>query len=262
MRTPSASDLLDAWDRGATLPSVERLSPLLVEATGRRTTELSELRLGERNRLLVELRQRLFGASMRMVVDCPSCGLALELVLATGTLLAADNPSADGPSAGGMSRGHQPSVVDAGVIIVEVDGYQARCRPLRTADLVGAASAGSLAAARQMLIERAVLTAVHEDAPVAVGGLPSAVVDAIAKALARSDPLADVEVPIDCEACGTSWTRPFDIADYLWRELDGWAVALLTDVHVLASAYGWTEPTVLALSPTRRRHYLELIADG
>jgi hypothetical protein len=45
----------------------------------------------------------------------------------------------------------------------------------------------------------------------------------------------------------------------VWAELQARATALLADVHVLASAYGWTEPQVLSLSPERRAAYLELI---
>jgi hypothetical protein len=50
----------------------------------------------------------------------------------------------------------------------------------------------------------------------------------------------------------------FDVADYLWQELHAWAKDVLRSVHALAVAYGWREADVLALSPTRRRIYLEL----
>jgi hypothetical protein len=33
----------------------------------------------------------------------------------------------------------------------------------------------------------------------------------------------------------------------------------LRDVHELASAYGWRESEILALSPQRRQAYLELV---
>jgi hypothetical protein len=32
------------------------------------------------------------------------------------------------------------------------------------------------------------------------------------------------------------------------------------DVHALASAYGWSEREILALSDTRRRLYLEMVS--
>ena len=42
-------------------------------------------------------------------------------------------------------------------------------------------------------------------------------------------------------------------ARFLLRRLDGQAGQLLREVHVLARAYGWREPDVLALTPRRRR---------
>jgi hypothetical protein len=35
---------------------------------------------------------------------------------------------------------------------------------------------------------------------------------------------------------------------------------LLAEVHVLAGAYGWSEDAILALSPSRRQHYIALVA--
>ena len=45
----------------------------------------------------------------------------------------------------------------------------------------------------------------------------------------------------------------------LWSEIHAWARQLLRDVHALARAYGWREADILALSPTRRGIYLELL---
>ncbi len=52
---------------------------------------------------------------------------------------------------------------------------------------------------------------------------------------------------------------PFDILSYLWTEIEDWAQRLLVDVHTLAVSYGWSERDILALSPRRRRMYLELL---
>ncbi|MFD0428254.1 hypothetical protein ACFQ60_09340 [Streptomyces zhihengii] len=73
--------------------------------------------------------------------------------------------------------------------------------------------------------------------------------------------MADVTLSIACPECGEATPAELDITSYLWTELDTWARDLLLDVHLLASAYGWSEPEILALSPTRRRYYLELCAD-
>ena len=53
---------------------------------------------------------------------------------------------------------------------------------------------------------------------------------------------------------------PLDVAAFFWTELNAWAVRLLREIHALASAYGWREADILALSPKRRDLYLELIS--
>ena len=77
--------------------------------------------------------------------------------------------------------------------------------------------------------------------------------------MAAADPQADVELALSCPACGHAWPAAFDIASFLWTEVDAWARVLLHEIHALASAYGWREADILALSPRRRRAYLELI---
>jgi len=51
----------------------------------------------------------------------------------------------------------------------------------------------------------------------------------------------------------------FDILTYLWSEIEDWAQRLLLEVHTLALAYGWSERDILAMSPRRRRLYLEMV---
>ena len=77
--------------------------------------------------------------------------------------------------------------------------------------------------------------------------------------MSAADPQADVELALACQSCGATWSAPFDIAGFLWAEIHAWAQQLLRDVHLLARAYGWREPDVLALSPVRRNLYLELM---
>ena len=72
---------------------------------------------------------------------------------------------------------------------------------------------------------------------------------------------ADAEISIEliCPECGTSRSVDLDIGRFLWTEIRSAAMRLMRDVHVLASAYGWQESAILAMSDTRRRTYLEMI---
>ena len=61
---------------------------------------------------------------------------------------------------------------------------------------------------------------------------------------------------------GREWQAAFDIATYLGRETDNWVAHVLQEVDRLARAYGWREADILAMTATRRRAYLELLAQG
>ena len=95
-------------------------------------------------------------------------------------------------------------------------------------------------------------------APLCADGLPDAVVTAIADCMALADPQADVQFALECPACGHSWQALFHIASFLWTEIHVWAQRILRDIGQLASAYGWSETDVLALTPTRRKIYVAL----
>ncbi|MGW0209347.1 hypothetical protein ACWDZ8_27315, partial [Streptomyces sp. NPDC003233] len=96
---------------------------------------------------------------------------------------------------------------------------------------------------------------------VAAEALPEHVRRRVAQAAAAADPAADIRLNLACPACGHAASAELDIASYLWAELDAWARGTLQDVHLLAGHYGWSESEILALSPLRRRYYLELCAD-
>jgi hypothetical protein len=78
--------------------------------------------------------------------------------------------------------------------------------------------------------------------------------------MAEADALGDVQLALTCPQCGHEWQAPFDIASFLWTEINAWAHRTLQDVHELARAYGWREADILALSPWRRQVYLEMIS--
>ena len=120
------------------------------------------------------------------------------------------------------------------------------------------ATLADAASARGALIEACVVEARTGDAAVPPDALPDDVIARVAQAMAEADPQAAPVVALGCPSCGHAWEAGFDIAAFLCRELDAWARRLLLDVHVLARRYGWTEGDVLALSPARRRAYLEL----
>ena len=69
--------LLDAWERGLGETPGERALTLL-ESASPETHALHELPVGARDRRLLELRRRLFGAAVFAIASCEHCGAAIE----------------------------------------------------------------------------------------------------------------------------------------------------------------------------------------
>jgi hypothetical protein len=105
-------------------------------------------------------------------------------------------------------------------------------------------------AARRELLRRCVPHADLDDA---------ALVDSLDAEMARQDPGAAIELQLCCPHCGREQAVLFDIVAYLCDEIADWAQQTLADVHLLARAYGWSERDILALTPARRRSYVQMV---
>jgi hypothetical protein len=78
--------------------------------------------------------------------------------------------------------------------------------------------------------------------------------------MARADPRAEIQIELSCPACQNRRSIIFDVLSYLWSEIDDWARRLVMEVHTLASAYGWSESDIMAMSARRRHLYLQVLS--
>ncbi|TCO70119.1 hypothetical protein [Rhodovulum euryhalinum] len=81
-------------------------------------------------------------------------------------------------------------------------------------------------------------------------------------ALAEADPLGDLELSGACPGCGGDIAEPLVLETFLVTELAREAGRLMDEIHVLALAYNWTEPDIMALPAGRRRHYIARIREA
>ncbi len=226
----SAAQLLSVWEHGALRHPLDRALLLFAVAEpGLAPDALADAPLGACNAALMRLRRDCFGAAIPAWTDCPACGerMSFELDLAQ---LPAMTPVPD---------------------VVEVEGHRFRCP--------GARQLGALAdcpdadeAARRLLLS---CIADEAQAPADNAMLDQLLVHA-EHAIEAADPWADVAVDYQCPACGHAGEAAFDIASYLWEEIEAHASRLLDEVHLLASSYGWREDEILALGDLRRAAYL------
>jgi hypothetical protein len=117
----------------------------------------------------------------------------------------------------------------------------------------------SAARARMLLLERCVLAIDRGGAAVPVQSAPPALLDAVVTHMGQSDPQGDLQLTFNCPSCADQREIAFDVASFFWTEIEAWASRTFRDVHALASAYGWREADILAMSPWRREQYLDLV---
>jgi hypothetical protein len=246
---PSAADLLSAWEWGLPRSIPERGLALLAAVLPETTDErLRHLTVGARDVQLLLARRALFGGDLECVGTCPACSAMLELGISVDDLVGVTSVDADS----------DPEL--------EAEGWRVCFRLVDSDDLIAAASTQDPVRARDVLLRRCVIEAVAPDGQLVDGEAPRALPPEVERALfaemERRDAAARLELQLSCPDCGEQWTAPFDALGYLWAEVDGWATRTLREIHLLASAYGWPERDVLALSAWRRAAYLSMTGNG
>jgi hypothetical protein len=240
MRPLTDHELLDAWERGLARPPLERAITLLAAALPETPpAALADLRMGERDARLLTLRELTFGSRLSALADCPECQARLEINFATSDI-----------------KVEPPTPLEN--LEFAHAGYTCRVRLPRTRDLARLEASTALEA-RRKLLESCILEARLHGEEIPPDHIPEGVATALAEEMAEADPQADVRLALECPDCGQKWSTSFDILSYFWSEISAWASGVLRDVHVLASAYGWSEREILGLGARRRWLYLEIL---
>lgn len=238
MRSLSASELLEVWERGAGEHSVDRALTLLSACCGEPRTTLASLSIGQRDARLLQIYERLFGASLEAFAECPECGERLEYRLSVSELAS-------------------PRASEEVPLTLKTEEISFRLRLPNSLDLQAVSGCSDAEAARKLLLERCVVE-VEGGPGLQLGSLPEATLDKIASCLTQADPQAETLIDLTCCACRHSWQVALEIETFLWVKITALAKRLLREVHSLAQAYGWCEHDILALTARRRQTYLEM----
>lgn len=242
MRPLSADGLLTAWERGRGLPPVQQALLLLEAACPEESSEaLAACSIGQRDSALLDLRQQMLGPGMECTANCPACGERLEFSLQVPELIAQAEPH------------------PGGVLSTASGGFEVSFRLPNSLDLASLPASASAAQGARHLLRSCLLEARQQGAAKTVADLPEEVAEAIASAMEKAEPQANLTLRLACPACRHGWLSPFDIVTFFWAEIEAWAERLLYDVHTLASAYGWSESEILHLSAWRRQRYLDWV---
>ncbi|HXI26412.1 MAG TPA: hypothetical protein VNG71_21340 [Pyrinomonadaceae bacterium] len=238
----NAATLLAAWERALPQSPVQRGLTLLATAWPEKSVEQwANVSIGERDGYLLRLRDEVFGCDLEGTTVCPMCRERLHLTFGSDAIRAQVLQASTGKSS----------------LRLEASGYELDYRLPTSADLIEVAAAAD-SNGREVLLRRCV-TASRGGARIDPVSLPTQIVSAVTEGMTQADPQAEIRIDLTCPACPHHWSTIFDILSYLWSEIDDWAQRLLLEVHALASAYGWGEGEIIAMSARRRHLYLGML---
>ena len=241
MHALAARDIIELWETAQHRHPVDRALALLTAAEPQHTRdELAALPLGERDRRLLALRAQSFGDRLSGHSACPRCNERVEFDLSCRAL-------------------QSPAAASAGERSLRVENYTVRVRALDSFDLAAAADTPDVAETRRILLRRCLIEARCNDEPINADALPEAVNEFVAEAALAADPQAECLLDLTCPACAHRWQSLLDIVHIIWTEISARAQRLLSEVHLLARAYGWHEDDILAMHPARRAAYLQRV---
>jgi hypothetical protein len=241
MKTPSAKELLYAWERCAGRPPLQRALVLLEAAADTGDADPAAYSIGERDRRLLELRESLFGQEMTAVATCKECSGRVEVAFQVRDVLFPTTHTTLRFSSGDYAlEARLPNSTD----LIELQSGPAGTTPQPS-----------------RLLARCLLRAERAGQAIAAEALPEEIRAVVSERMAEADPQAQVVLKLQCDRCGHAWREDFHIDAFLWSEVNAWAGRLLNEVHQLACAYGWSETQILELGPLRRNLYLNLVAE-
>jgi len=229
--------LLLAWERGNKLREPWRALALLQLALPEWDhAALAALPLAERNALLLRLRAETFGDQLQSFAVCPCCSAQLEIAL--------------------NARDIERQLESPPEETWQENGRELRMRPATSNDLAVLAQVPLELQPRTLLEQTLTMHAADNEIEESTDELPPAWLERFD----RLNASAEVRVRVACAACSQQPLLDIDIACYLWREIALAARRLLAEIHLLARSYGWSEQSILAMSPTRRGAYLEMLS--
>jgi hypothetical protein len=236
MRAFSNAEFLSLWEDGRPLHSLDRgLLAIRALGSGPGAGNAADWPLGHRNLALAQLHRDCFGPQLQGWTECSRCGEKLEFQLDCLSLIERQ-----------LHVSNEPVVVN---------GCAFRAPTSR--DLARIAGERDPESAASLLIEACRLPIGVEESS-SPDWSPIDLEELNAK-MTEADPLSEILLSFECPVCRTAREQALDLPEFIWAELEAFAKRLLYEIHVLASAYGWSEDRILALSDSRRALYLQMV---
>ncbi len=243
MKPLSATELLDVWEKGLNHPILHRVLILLTAASPEMDTDaVAELTIGERDTRLFQLREWMFGSRLINTATCPHCAEPIEWENEITDLYVAPSELATTKE-----------------LSLQTGKYNLHFRLPNSNDIAAILDNSKDVSKAEDLLKRCIVSAERAGKTYNKNRLPKRALECLSQHIETLDPQADIRINLTCPACSHQWQILFDIANFLWNEINSWAERTLSSIHKLAGAYGWSEQQILKLSPVRRQLYLGMV---
>ncbi len=200
------------------------------------------LPIGRRLEALLDLVALSDNRAFTAAFPCSGCGQTLESELSLSDLIE-----------------HQRRLVKGGPVAVRVANAVLELK-LPTGDDLRRWEAAPVDETR--MIRELVVDRDAGDRVLGQGEIPDAWRAAVDDAMASADPLVDFRLLSSCPDCGAETEIGFDLQRFALERLEQRQRRLLDEIHLIASAYHWSEAELVALTPVRRAQYLARIRKG
>ncbi len=229
------------WETSSYRHPIDRGIAILMKACPDNSREeLIHLSIGERNELLLGVREKTFGSELRGAARCADCKKELEFI-------------ADADELRSGSYSDKKESYD-----MTFEEYEIRFRLINSIDLAAIALCSDINEARRILVRRCVLKSALNKNDISVDNLPDKVIGALSENLFKADPMSAMNINLTCPECGSGLSIPLDIVGFFWKEIEAHAKRLMREVNILARHYGWREADILSMSALRRHYYIEM----
>lgn len=215
---------------------------------------IRDLSVGDRDYVLVKLREVTFGPRMSRVLTCPydRCRALMDLDLMVGDFSIGERPTE--PS-------HCLRLDDAGDgAMLEIEFRVPRGREL---ELISAQATTSIDELRDQLLHWCVVrvAAVEDGSESSFSALSSTSKQALAAAIEKAGPRVELELELVCPECSRTFDVAFDPASMLLEDVGAGRAAFERELHLLALHYHWSPRDLLELTRPRRQRYLRVLAE-
>lgn len=244
MQQVTGLDLLNFWEQSMNHTLIRRAIDLLcLVYHGKKEEEIASLSIGERDAMLLLLREWLFGPRLQNIAECPICSERIEWKTDIQDIQL-QLPKPDNPP---------------GEYLLEKDGYNILFRLPNSNDIADVIADNENRRKPEKLLEKLILDCKFKSEPYGINDLPKKILKAIDHRIEEENPQSNIFMSVKCVNCNHQWEIQFDIMSYLWSEINNWARHILQDVGTIAQTYGWSEQDILNMSPARRQIYLEMV---